>query len=105
MSHLAAQAFWGDVAQEVRAVVWQSEGCRFDPTLGMFEVSLSKIPNPQLLLTSWLVPFMAANRRWCVNVCEWVIGRHQLYSALDKGSPFTILKEAKDQPSNATINE
>ena len=25
----------GDVAQEVRAVVWQSEGRRFDPTLGM----------------------------------------------------------------------
>ena len=25
----------GDVAQEVRAVVWQSEVCRFDPTLGV----------------------------------------------------------------------
>ena len=59
----------GDVAQEVRAVVWQSEGCRFDPHPGRVEVSLSKTPNPQLLLTSWLVPCMAANRRWCVNVC------------------------------------
>ena len=56
----------GDMAQEVRAVVWQSECCQFDPTLG---VSLSKTPNPQLLLRSWLVPCMAANRRWCVNVC------------------------------------
>ena len=27
--------FDGDMAQEVRAVVWQSEGCRFDPTLGV----------------------------------------------------------------------
>ena len=33
------------------------------------EVSLSKTPNPRLLLTSWLVPCMAANRRWCVSVC------------------------------------
>ena len=24
-----------DMAQEVRADVWQSEGCRFDPTLGV----------------------------------------------------------------------
>ena len=29
----------GDMAQEVGAVVWQSEGCRFDPTL-----SVSKYP-------------------------------------------------------------
>ena len=25
----------GDMAQEVRAVVWQSEGYQFDPTLGV----------------------------------------------------------------------
>ena len=37
--------------------------------LGRVEVSLSKTPNPRLLLTSWLVPCMAANRRRCVNVC------------------------------------
>ena len=30
---------------------------------GHVEVSLSKTPNPRLLLTSWLVPCMAANRR------------------------------------------
>ena len=36
---------------------------------GRVEVSLSETPNPRLLLTSWLVPCMAANRRWCVNVC------------------------------------
>ena len=58
-----------DMAQEVRAVVWQSVGCRFDPHSGHVEVSLSKMPNPRLLLTSWSVPCMAANRRWCVNVC------------------------------------
>ena len=53
---------------------------------GRGEMSLSKTPNPQLLLTSWLVPCMVANRRWCVNVCEWVNERHKLYSALDKGA-------------------
>ena len=36
---------------------------------GYVKVSLSKALNPQLLLTSWSVPGMAANRRWCVNVC------------------------------------
>ena len=61
-------AMWGDVAQEVEL----SSGSRrvagsIHP--GRVEVSLSKTPNPQLLLTSWLVPCMAANRRWCVNVC------------------------------------
>ena len=25
----------GEIAQEVRAVVWQSEGCRFDPSMGV----------------------------------------------------------------------
>ena len=27
----------GDMAQEVRAVIWQSEGYRFDPTLGVLK--------------------------------------------------------------------
>ena len=76
----------GDMAQEVRAVVWQSEGCQFDPTLGV-SVSLSKTPNPQLLLTNWLVPCMAANRCWCVSgsincTAHWI-------KALYKCSPFT----------------
>ena len=51
----------GDMAQEVRVVIWQSEDCWFDPTFGRVEVSLSKTTNPQLLLT--------ANRHWCENVC------------------------------------
>ena len=34
---------------------------------GHVEVSLSKTPNPQLLLTCWLVPCLAANCHW-VNV-------------------------------------
>ena len=55
---------------------------------GRVEVSLSKTPNPQLLLTSWLVPCMAANRCWCVSVsvCEWLNERQKLYRALDKGT-------------------
>ena len=44
---------------------------------GRVKVSLSKTPNPQLLLMSWLVPCMAANRRWCVNVC--VMGESEAY--------------------------
>ena len=52
------------MAQEVRAV----GGLPVRSHPGCVEVSLSKTPNPQLLLTSWLVPCMAANRRWCVNV-------------------------------------
>ena len=36
--------YGGHMALEVRAVVWQSEGCRF---------------NPHLLPTSWLVPYLA----------------------------------------------
>ena len=39
---------------------------------GRVEVSLSKTPNPQLLLTSRLVPCMAANQRVCVN--GWMRG-------------------------------
>ena len=65
-------AIWGDMAQEVE----QSSGSRLavgglpvQSHPGRIKVSLSKTPNPQLLLTSWLVPCMAANRRWCVNVC------------------------------------
>uniref|UniRef100_A0A0E9XA66 Uncharacterized protein n=1 Tax=Anguilla anguilla TaxID=7936 RepID=A0A0E9XA66_ANGAN len=34
------------MAPEVRAIVWQSEGCRFKPRPGRVEVSLSKTPNP-----------------------------------------------------------
>ena len=74
---------WGDVAQEVRAV----GGLPVRSHPGRVEVSLSETPNPQLLLTSWLVPCMAANRRWCVSVCvEWVNERDKLYRALDMGA-------------------
>ena len=83
-----SRAMWGRCGSGGRAVVWQSEGCRF-------EVSLSKTPNPQLLLTSWLKPCMAANRRWCVNVCVngWMRGKNckaLWIKALYKCSPFTI---------------
>ena len=64
------------MAQEVRAV----GGFPVRSHPGCVEVSLCKTPNPQMFLTNWLVPCMAANRRWCVNE------RHKLYSALDKGA-------------------
>ena len=62
---------------------------------GRVEVSLSRTPNPRLLLTSWLVPCLAANRHWCVNVCVngWMRGIHCTalwIKALYKCSPFTI---------------
>ena len=58
---------------------------------GCVEVSLSETPNPRSLLTSWLVPCMAANRRWCVNV--WMRGIDCTafwIKVLYKCSPFTI---------------
>ena len=59
----------------------QSSGrLRVAISIPAFEVSLSKTPNPQLLLTSWLVSCMAANCRWCVNETQ------QFYSDLDKGA-------------------
>ena len=61
-----------------RGVLWQyssgGKSCRLAvgglpvrSLPGRVEVSLNKTPNPQLLLMSWLVPCMAADRRWCVN--------------------------------------
>ena len=82
---------WADVAQEVRTVVWQSEGSPVRSHHGRVEVSLSETPNPQLLLTSCLAPCMAANRRCCVD--GWMRGIHRTalwIKALYKCSPFTI---------------
>ena len=58
---------------------------------GRDKVTLSKTPNPQLLLTSWLVPCMAANCRWCVNGWMRGINCTALWiKVLYKCSPFTI---------------
>ena len=70
----------GDVAQEVRAVVW---GLPVRSHPGRVEVSLSKTPN--------LTPDCSWRAGWylaCQSplVCEWVNERHKLYSALDKGA-------------------
>ena len=81
----------------LRAVVWQSEGLlvRFRP--GRVKESLSETPNPQSLLTSWLVPRVAADRRWRVSVrvngwmrgirCTalWVKARHIYHCRLCLG--------------------
>ena len=95
-----SKARWGDMAQEETAVVWQSEGCRFKSHPGRVEVSLSETPNPQLLLTSWLVPCMAANRRWCMN--GWMRGMNckaLWIKALYKCSPFTFKARGEDHKS------
>ena len=60
---------WGEMAQEVRAVRLAVGGLPVRSHPGRVEVSLSKTPNPQLLLMSWLGSCMAANRHWCVSVC------------------------------------
>ena len=75
----------GDVAQEVRAVVWQSEGCRFEPHPGHVEVSLSKTP---MIAPDELVGTLHGSQSplVCECVCKWVNERHKLYSALDKGA-------------------
>ena len=63
--------------------VWSHPGC--------VEVSLNQTSNPQLLLTSWLVPCMSANCRWWVNVWMRGINCTALWiKALYKCSPFTI---------------
>ena len=64
---------WGDMAQEVRAVLWQSEGCRFDPHPGRVEVSLSKTPNPDELVGTL---HGSQSPLVCECVCEWVNERH-----------------------------
>ena len=76
----------GDVAQEVRAVVWQSEGCRFDPTLGV-SVSLSKTHNPTSIAPDEQVGTLHGSQLLLVGeLVNWVNERHKLYSALDKGA-------------------
>ena len=51
---------WSDVAQGVRhASLLAVGGLPVQSHPGRVEVSLSKTPNPQLVLTSWLVPCMA----------------------------------------------
>ena len=55
------------------------------PHHGCVKVSLSK-PNPQSLLTSWLVNCMAASRRWGLTVCEWVSENYNC-------SPFKVCHE------------
>ena len=82
---------WGDVAQEVKAVVWQSEGCRFDPTLGVSKCPWARCLTPNC---SWRAGWYLA---WqlIVNVCVngWMRGincKVLWIKALYKCSPFTI---------------
>ena len=72
---------------------------------GRVEVSLSKTPNPQLLLTGWSVPFNGGQSP--VNVCVngWVRGINCTglwIKALYKCSPFTIYHMCPSwQPSHS----
>ena len=71
-------------AQGIRAVVWQWEGSRFDPPTGVTKRPGARQTNPQSLLTSWLVPCIAADRRTCVWMSKW---EHQL-----KWRPFISIQ-------------
>ena len=61
----------GDVAQEVRAVVWQSEGCRFDPTLGVSKCPWARHLTPDC---SWRAGWYLAWQPIAVGVwmCVWM---------------------------------
>ena len=82
---------WGDMAQEVRAVVWQSEGCRFNPTL-----SVSKCPWARHLTPncSWRAGWYLAWQPIAVGV--WMVWMRGInctafwIKTLYKCSPFTI---------------
>ena len=79
----------GDVAQEVRAVVWQSEGCRFDPTLGVSKCPWARHLTPNC---SWRAGWYLAWQPIAVGV--WMRGRNSTarwIKALYECSPFTIL--------------
>ena len=78
-----------DTAQEVSAVVWQSEGCRFDPTLGV-----SKCPWARRLTLncSWRTGWCLAWQQLAVGVNGWMRSIHctalwkkALYKWLYKG--------------------
>ena len=61
----------GDVAQEVRAVVWQLEGCRFDPTLGVSKCPWARHLTPNC---SWRAGWCLAWQPIAVGVwvCVWM---------------------------------
>ena len=75
-----------------RAVVWQSEGCWFDSTLGVSKCPWARHLTPNC---SWRAGCMAADRCCCVNGCvnRWMRGincKALWIKALYKCSPFTI---------------
>ena len=75
----------GDMAQELRAVVWQSEGCWFDPTLGVSKCPWARQLTPDC---SWRAGWYLAWQP--IAVGEWGINCTALWiKALYKRSPFT----------------
>ena len=86
------------MAQEVRAVVWQSEGCRFDPTLGVSQCPWARHLTPNC---SWQAGWYLAWQPIAVGVwmCVWMCVNGWMRAinctalwikALYKCSPFTI---------------
>ena len=82
-----SSAIWGDMAQEVRAVAWQSEGCRFDPTLGVSKCPWARHLTPNC---SWWAGWYLAWQPIAVGVWMRGINCTALWiKALYKCSPFT----------------
>ena len=81
------------MAQEVEQLPGSQRVAGSHP--GRVEVSLSKTPNPKMLLTGWLVPCMVANRRWlvCVWMGEWEASIVQRFGIINASHPFDHLNE------------
>ena len=83
-----------------RAVVWQSEGCRFDPTLGVSKCPWARHLTPNCFWRAgWYLawPPIAVDVWMCVWTGEWEASIVQRYiNAVHL--PFTLLRERR-QPT------
>ena len=84
-----------------RAVVWQSEGCRFDPTLGVSKCPWARHLTPNCSWwAGWYLAWqpIAVGVWMCVN--GWMRGKNYKalwIKALYKCSPFTIYHDIKNR--------
>ena len=86
---------WGRCGSGGRAVVWQSEGCRFDPTLGVSKCPWARHLTPNCSWRAgWYLAWqpIAVGVWMCVWMGEWEAKNCKALwiKALYKCSPFTI---------------
>ena len=80
------------MAQEVRPVVWQLEGCWFDPTLGVSKCPWARHLPPNC---SGRAGLYLAWQPIAIGVCEWVNCKALWIKALYKCWPFTISRSLR----------